>query len=461
MVYLSDISLVTYSQGEYETYCPSCGAELPPNSKFCSECGLEFEKGNAKPAEQPAPTIAPRRSPPSQSPPAKTTSSKPVRSTKPRQKAGKVFVSAILVLALVGAVFAAVTVMTWGSYKGNVTYSYDPAVPSTSDAWSFNVDTADLDVKYTTIVSAPEVQVYVQYDFAGGFLDGKTPDDLYSITWDNSSGAKAFSLNTMNWWGFPMFQNNLVTVTLKTGINYNITASTSTGFGQITVPDNENLTALSVSTSTGSSKVILGENVSVTGTVSVHASTGSSSFTIGDGSRVGGLLDVSASTGSASITTVNGELAGGLSLSSSTGTASLSLDGTILGGDISIDTSTGGASVSLANITISTDIDLNVSVSTGSIYINVDQTTNPGGNITASITTSTGSAHISYRGDDAHASAKFNTSTITGGAHFINEGGFTTISGSVFQSLNQSNPSRFDAQVSTSTGSTYITGLMV
>ncbi len=442
-------------------YCPTCGAELPPNARYCSECGLAFEKEPAKPLEQPAPTIAPRRSPPSQSPPTTTTTpSQPGLATKPHQKARKAFVSAVLVLALVGAVFSVVTVITWGSYKGNATYSYDPAVPSTSDTWSFSVDVADLDVKYTSNVSAPEVQVDVQYDFAGGFLAGKAPADLFSITWDNSSGIKVFSLNSKNWWSFPMFQNNLVTVTLKSGINYSITLSTSTGFGQVAVPDNENLTSLSITTSTGAAKAVLGENVSVSGPVTLHASTGSASFTMGDGSTIGGLLDVSASTGAASITTLNGELAGGVSLDSSTGSANLTLDGTTLGNDILVDTSTGGAFVSLTNITLTMDIDLNVSVSTGSLRLNVDQTINPGGNITASISTSTGTATISYKGDDAHASAKFTTSISSGSPHFTNAGGFTT-SPTEFQSTNYPNSTRFDAQVHASTGSVYITGQMI
>ncbi len=443
-------------------YCPSCGAELPSNANFCSECGLAFEKASAKPVEQPAPTIAPRRSPPSQSPiTTKTPTYQTTRATKPRQKAGKVFISALLVLALVGAVFAVVTVMTWGSYEGTATYSYNPAVPSTSDTWSFNADTADLDIKYTTNASAPEVQVDVHYDFAGGFLSGKTPADLYSINWDNSSGIKVFSLDSRTWWSFPMFQNNIVTVTLKSGIIYNITASASTGFAHIAVLNNQNLTALSVSTSTGEAKAIIGKNVDVAGSVSVHASTGSASFIMGDGCTIGGLLDVSASTGSASITTMNCELAGGVSLGSSTGSSSLTLNGTRLGNDILVDTSTGDASVSLTNITLSANIDLNVSVSTGSVNVKIVQIINPGGNITASLRTSTGAAVISYKSDDAFASAKFTTSTGTGSDHFTNAGNFETISANVFQSTNQTNSIRFDAQVSTSTGSCLIIGQMV
>ncbi|MBN2152073.1 MAG: hypothetical protein JW839_11540, partial [Candidatus Lokiarchaeota archaeon] len=412
----------------------------------------------------------PRRSPPGQTAATNATTtttqpqhqSQPARATRtPRQKAGKVFVSAVLVLALVGAVFAVVTVLTWGSYKGNASYSYNPAVPSTSDAWTFGVDNADLNIVYTTSPSAPEVNIDVQYDFAGGFLAGKTPDDLYSVTWDNSSGSKVFSLATKNWWSFPMFQNNLVTVTLKSGINFTITASTSTGSGEIAVPSNENLTSLSLSASTGDVKASLGENVSIEGDVCVEASTGSATYIMEEGSSVGGMVEVSASTGSVSVTAAAGELWGGISVSSSTGSAGLTLERTTIGGNITVETSTGSAGLSLVNVTLANDIALDASVSTGTVTVNVDQAANPGGNITASFSTSTGSVHVTYKGDDAHASAKFTTSTGTGTAHFTNTGGFTTPSATEFQSVNQSNPCRFDAQVSTGTGNAYITGSML
>jgi len=192
----------------------------------------------------------------------------------------------------------------------------------------------------------------------------------------------------------------------------------------------------------------------------VHASTGSAYFSMADGSTIGGLLEVSASTGSATIAVMSGELAGGMSLKSSTGSANLTLSGTRIGSDIAVDTSTGSASVSLTNIALAANIDLNVLVSTGSIRLTVDQATNPGGNITASITTSTGSAFITYKGDDAFASAKFTTNIGSGSPHFTDLGGFTA-SGTDFQSINQLMPSRFDARVDTGTGSVYITGQMI
>lgn len=445
-------------------YCPSCGTELPPSARFCSECGLAFENGSTMPAGQPTPTIAPRRSPPRPQPVPSDPITPPVKktgTTKPRHKAGKIIVSVILVLVLIGAGFAIVTVMTWGSYRGSATYAFNPAVPSISDTWVFNADDADLDIKYTTNSSAPEVRVDIRYDFAGGFLAGKTPADLYAITWNNVSATKEFAMVTKAWWSFPMFRNNLVTVTIKSGININITASTGTGFAQMTVPDNENITALSVRASTGNAKVILGKSVHVSSAVTVHASTGSATLLMGDGSTVDGKLDIASSTGSANIMARNGVLQGGLSVTSSTGTASLTLNATTVGGGMVVETSTGNAIAALRNITLSTNLDLNVSVSTGSAILVVDQVTNPGGNMSARIKTSTGSVYITYKGDDLAASAKFTTSTGTGNSHFTNTGGFTTISATEFRSDNYPGPSRFDANVSASTGSIYITGQMI
>ncbi|MEX2681141.1 MAG: zinc-ribbon domain-containing protein [Candidatus Sigynarchaeota archaeon] len=447
-------------------YCPSCGAELPPNARFCSECGLAFEKAPAKPVEQPAPTIAPRRSPPAERSPINITSpsattiqaSRPARS---RQKASKIFISALLVVALVGAVFSVVIVLTWGSIGGHMSFSYDPAVPPSADTWSFDVAVSSLDIRYTTNASAPEVRVDVYYDIKGGFLAGKTFTDLNSVMYDNSSEVKEFSLKSKSWWSFPMIQNIMVIATLKSGIMYNISASASIGRVQVHIPDNENLTALSAVSSTGDTAVVLGKNVTVTGPIRVHASTGSASITIDDGCVINGRLDVSASTGSASIVAGKGELAVGLSVDVSTGAVNLVLNRTRLDNDMVIHSSTGDATVSLKNITLSANVDLNVSVSTGSIRVTVDQTTSPGGNITASMTTSTGSVYISYKSDDDFASAKFTTSTSSGSTFFTNTGGFTKISNTEFQSVNQLNLNRFDAQVSTSTGSVYITGQMV
>jgi len=462
-------------------YCPSCGSELPPNANFCPECGLSFD--NAKSTAQPVPSIAPRRSPPSERPVQAPAPAQPVARPRDKPKASKIIISAILVFALLGSVFAVVTVVTWGTYTSDASYSHVPATPSSTSTWIFHADLADMNIIYTSNASAPEVQVNVHYDFAGAFLAGKTAGDLFTEDWDNASTVKHFYLNSKNWWTFPMIENNLVTITLRTGVEYNITATTATGSSTITVPNNENLTSLAIQSSTGSISASLGTNITVFGNVTINSMTGSSSLVVGNSTNVTGPIGVSASTGSvhldiqdnckvgivmlhASTGNIaadigNSNLTGGFSAETSTGSSQLRLTGTILGDDINASASTGSVDTWLTNITYASNIHFNIMVSTGSIYANITQLINPGANLTSSMNASTGSVDVGYKADDAVTSAMFASETDIGDIDYTNINGFLSPVGNTFQSANYPSPRRMTFQIRTNTGGIRVSGQMI
>ncbi len=108
--------------------CPNCGGqEIPPNGRFCPDCGLEIIRRPVPAQASQAPrettvhvarasdtaghdVLPPRRAPPGYGP-------VPSTHAPPRSRAPRIVLSFILTVMVIGAGFAVLTVMTWGSFQ--------------------------------------------------------------------------------------------------------------------------------------------------------------------------------------------------------------------------------------------------------------------------------------------------------------------------------------------------------
>ncbi len=357
---------------------------------------------------------------------------------------------------VIGAGFAVLTVMTWGSFQGQAEYA-TPVTTTNSSSWDIHVDTARLSVGYSSTIDAPVAEFIVSYSWAGAFMAGKTSSDLYTV---NFSESGTFILERTDWFPFAMFDNTSVIVTLRQGIEYTLNLSASVGSIRLDVPDGQVLGPLNVHTSTGSTSISLGLDTNVLGDVTIATSTGSTAFSIKDGSKVNGLLDVSSSTGSCSLVAGGANITGGIVASMSTGSLEAVLAGTILGGNVSWSSSTGSVDATMENVVLSRDIHLDVDVSTGSVLLNITQDVNPTANLTGRVVSSTGSVDISFSGASLFVNARFSASSSLGSTDFTNLGGFEK-AGQLFLSTGTSAASTFSIDAVVSTGSVEITGLMV
>jgi len=378
------------------------------------------------------------------------------RQYRHRGGGSRVFLAGILVFAMFASVFAIVTVATWGSVQGTAYFESIPATPSNSSTWVLSVSTADLRIGFTTNASAPEISINVAYDFSGAFLKDKTAADYYSTTFDNASAVKTFTMQQSNTWNFAMIQNTTVFATLKAGVSYNLTASTSTGNIALTVPANQSFSALDVAATTGNIGVTLGNGTVISGGLSVSATTGNVDLAAST-DEIAGPVDIQATTGSVTAEFGATNLTQGIEVSTTTGPATVSLNQAILGGNVVASATTGSIGMTITNITLSTAIRISGTASTGSITAGITQGFNPGYNITVDMSVTSGDVNLNVVTGATFASTKFTLQSTTGVTGlFINNGGYVSppagTRNNIVQTVNQTNPFRIDGTISTTTG---------
>lgn len=427
-------------------HCSNCGTELPEDAKFCPACGVEFRIMIERPATQASqPSIPPRRAPPTEVPQVVPIASTPVIARTRRSRHGRkasasrIITSLILIFAVVGSAMAIITLVTWGSYKGDAQYLYAPATIPARDSWSFSTDSANLNIQYTTNATAPEIQINVHYDFAGAFMKGKTASDMYTITFDNAS--KQFSLARKNVWTFAMLDNSSVTVTLNPTVIFGITATVQSGNLGVTIPNGVEVGNLSMTTTSGNNHLLIGTNDTIDGKVQMATTSGNVDVTSG-----------------------NSTFKQSMAFQATSGNIAATLTRCNASGNIAFNGTSGNMNVNIANMTLGSNIHLDAGVVSGNIIFTVDQSVNPTKNISCYLGAVSGNIDVNYKAKITQSSAMFSSTKVSGTIICTNNGGFeppaSNSNPAVFQTMDQSKPCRFDAKVHTVSGNIRIIGQM-
>ncbi|MFX0101709.1 MAG: DUF4097 family beta strand repeat-containing protein [Candidatus Hodarchaeota archaeon] len=303
------------------------------------------------------------------------------------KKAGKTIG---IVLALVAAGFLITTLVTWGTHQSTQTYTYN----ASNYQWSFSVKSEQISIVYTDNVSAPVVNVQIDFDYSGGILGDDNPNGIYDIVFDMNAGIFSLTKKLV----YPVLfiiDRTVVTVTLREDITYDLTLRASSGAVKINIP----------------------ENVTLNG------------------------LDMVASSGVARVTATKTNFTNGLSVNADSGNVVMSLVNCDFGGDITGDVDSGFSKVSITNAAYTNDINLILSADSGDIDLDIIQLTDPGANVSASMVASSGTISIDFQLEDSYAGATFNSGVDSGDVFYPSPIGFTR----VFNVLSSTNyPSGID-----------------
>ncbi|MHA2088797.1 MAG: hypothetical protein ACW972_11000, partial [Promethearchaeota archaeon] len=242
------------------------------------------------------------------------------------------------------------------------------------------------------------------------------------------------------WVLFPLFQNISLDIILRTDVNYDIVASTSTGSIGLDISENANVNNTILATSTGSIQVTAKENVTINGKV-----------------------QTTTSTGSVTIYAQNVNFSQGLSSTLSTGSLLLNFTNCIVGDDISGTLSTGSITLRSYNMKYSQNCVWDLETSTGGINAVITQYVEMGANITGSMETSTGSIDINYIDNLATVGASFLGTWSTGSyTRSSSGGGFSATNFNPFFSLDYSTANNiYTLSLTTSTGGIDVDGTSV
>jgi hypothetical protein len=235
---------------------------------------------------------------------------------------------------------------------------------------------------------------------------------------------------------FPIIQRITINVTLRTDVNYDIAALTTTGSVDLDIPDNIDLNNTILSTTTGS--IILNANENVTFNGNVQAGV---------------------TTGSVTIYASNVNFAKGITTLSTTGSITMNFTNCFMGDDISGTVTTGGVTFKSYNMWYSQNSILNLQATTGNVIARIYQYIDMGSNITGSLITTTGSIGVTYIDNQANVGASFLGAWTTGSYTRTNSGGFSAISSNPFDTLDYGTAnSTYTLSLTTTTGGINVDG---
>ena len=340
-----------------------------------------------------------------------------------------------------GVVFGVVVVATWGEYNYSNTYYYDPGVPSSWEKVSFSSDVGSININYNTTPTDYAVKLDLDIKVSGGFVAGKSFSSFFKpIIWTNVSGSLiTFSLENKptTWSIFPILQNIIIDVILRTDVDYDIVASSLTGSIDLDIPDNMNLNSTMLGATTGSIIVNAKENVTFSGN-----------------------FQVSAITGSVAVYAQKVNFSQGITAASTTGSLTLNFTNSIMGDDMSGTLTTGSITLSSYNMLYSQNSILDLKTITGSINVDIFQYVDMGANITGSMNTTTGSIDVDYVDNQPSVGASFFGEWTTGSyTRASSGGGFSSTSFNPFYSLDHSTAtSTYTLNLKTTTGGIDVNG---
>ena len=326
-----------------------------------------------------------------------------------------------------------------GSIENSFNFTYETSSPDPIEELTFNVDIGKIIFMYNTSPMTSYANIDVNIEITGLYMEGKTYENFFNpsaVWWDNATTT--FNLLTLpDVWFDPSHwfksYNITVAVTLRTDVVYDLTALSSVGSIEMLVPDGVNLNGMSLTSSTGSIKLMTLGNNEFQGKVKLKSSTG----------RVDSFA-----------TTTN--FTHGISTITSTSRLTLNFTNCIMGDDLIGTTSTGALDFKSYNMVYTKDIILNLESDTGNIEVDLYQHINMGANVTGTWETNTGSIDILYRDDLVDTDVKFVGSTTTGSIVYASHAtmAITGPLNSVYSTLSYGDATyRYEFSLDTTTGS--------
>ncbi len=435
-------------------FCPVCGKELDRNEQYCSQCGSHIVGSAPIPYEKPkitkkTPSVTTHRT-------YTTQPSRPYHSSRRRRGLTVGLFIGILLLAG-GGIFGIIMAVNWGSLEGYNYYYYDNSTPASVESINFEIEVSDVLLQYNETETDHLIEIDYHYLVSGAFLDEKTFDDVFKVTWDNESAVATF-ISDFQWLTNWVFNDrSLVTITLRSDIVWAIDGAVTTGSLDFVIPEDTQFDNFTLSATTGDIDLTLLNGTVFQKDFDLDITTGSVSIS---GNEVEFYQDfnIIATTGDIDIYGGAFEFKGDFYAQISTGSMEIVLDNPEIGEYVGLFSTTGDINLQLIDPRYNSNVSTWIAdASTGSIDLILTQSNSMTTNITANFHATTGDIDVDLTIPSSFG-AHFASSVVTGDIDYYNNGGFVE-DGNDFQTSIYPRSSNYDFTLGVSTGSIDVWGL--
>jgi hypothetical protein len=433
-------------------FCPVCGKELDRNERFCSECGSEIIGGAPTPYVKTKSIITPTPEPTKT--PTYTPHPNSNRHTRHRRRGLKALLFIFMLIVAGGGVFGIVMWVNWGTIEGHNYYYSDNPSPASVETINFNIEVSDVLLQYNESQTDHLVEIDYHYLISGGFMEDKTFEDIYTVTWDNNT----LTLNSdFKWFTNWVFNDrSVITITLRSDVVWAFNGAVDTGSLDFIIPENTILDNFTLGATTGDIDLTILNGTVFQKDVDLGVTTGSVTIS---GNDVEFQQDFSmiATTGDLNLYGSSIAFKGDIYAEISTGDMNINLVVPEIGENMDLYATTGDIDIEFTNVIYNSDVSNWVAdVSTGSVTMVLVQPNPMATNVTANFHATTGDIDIEIT-IDSSIGARFSSSITTGDINYSNNAGFEDL-GSVFQTVGYPDASNYEFTLAVTTGGIDVSG---
>jgi hypothetical protein len=382
---------------------------MEPGTEYCSHCGSRVEN-LAESNPQPEKNVEEPQYTPNNSISNNSTHFRRNR----KRKLGK-SIALIIIVSMVlsgGSLYAFAN-----SYdiQEERSYTYESEEIPSELAFIFDVSSAEIVFQFNSTPIDDIVKIDAIFDFTIHGFEELSLEEIYDIVWETSEFSVLFGIYRNNWFHWTTGNQNVITVTLRTDIVYDLDIDSGSGSVFVNVSEGEDFNNVDISTGSGSIDLNLNGNSNIandlhldTGSGSIHvniknttiknsfeADTGSGSLElILDDVDLSNTLNLETGSGGMEIYIANSKLLNGILSDTGSGSVGYELINTTLGGYFDVEIGSGGFNLISEDIFLENDIFWNIDGGSGHINIDITQHHSLGGLITGNIETGSGEVSV-------------------------------------------------------------------
>ena len=394
------------------TYCSNCGANNESGTIYCFNCGTKVEISVQSPPQ-------PERYIEEVEVPQYTSNNGRLnKSTQPKRvlksKAGKIFAIVLIVLVVSsGASFFGSSVPF--DIQEDRIYTYGSEEIPAELTFTFDVSSAEIVFQFNSSPIDDIIKIEANFDFKARGIEECSLEEFYDIVWETSGTSVLFGVYQKEWFHWAMWDQSIITVTLRDDIMYDLDIDTGSGSISVDVPEGVNFSNLNIHTGSGSiyldlngSSIISNDLNIGTGSGNIHvdiknttiknsleADTGSGSLDlVFNDVDLSNTLNLDTGSGNMVISILNSKLSNGISSDTGSGSVRYELTNTTLGGDFNVEIGSGCFTLISEDITLLNNINWDIDGGSGNVNIVIIQHHTLGGLITGDIETGSGGVTV-------------------------------------------------------------------
>jgi hypothetical protein len=332
---------------------------------------------------------------------------------------GVVIVVIVLIAAILTSAFVLIGIILFANifpfgtlepHEESYTYYYVPDTPASIEEISLDVDATEIEIQYNSTPTEYIVKANMEFIILAPDVDSYT-EIFHPVEWVNTSSPVSFNLE-MKTGSIVLSTNNKLTVTLRTDMVYDITASTTSGGVIASIDQRVIIDQIDLRTNSGGVE-LYSNDATFENTINAHADSGG---------------------------------------------VTLEFENGRIGGDIDASTSSGGVLLSVYDVVYSQDTEWTISTSSGGITIDITQYIEMGASVSGTVEANSGGVDVFYKDNLSNIGARFTGTASSGGVDFINSGGFSE-SGDMFSSTDYPALHNYDLTLHTDSGGVLVDGL--